>query len=162
MLALLAALLLAGAAAYLIAAPTPAHTVLGKRQSDMLLDRNFNMTQISLESGGTAVQYYAYLASTTAQQQEGYMNVTTVGDCGNRGECIGMLFVFNRTSNLCFWMENTALPLRQSWINYSGRVVYSTDAVPYSTNVICHNGMYVLETYANTTVNGTVGIIGAR
>ena len=57
-----------------------------------------------------------------------------------------MLFAFSNYSNVCFWMENTEIPLKQIWIAANGSVVNESDAVPYSTALICHNGKAVLET----------------
>ena len=131
------------------AAPTPA-------ESNTLLNSRFNTTGITIVNNGTARNYSAYAAITDAQQQQGYMNVTSLGNCDGKSNCIGMLFEFANQSNECFWMKNTAMPLRQTWLNSSGYAVYTYEATPYSTNAICHEGMYVIETAPNFSVYGRV------
>ena len=64
----------------------------------------------------------------------------------------GMLFVYTSEQPLCFWMENTEIPLKQVWINPAGSVVAVYNATPYSTNSVCSNGEYVLETLPNSSI----------
>ncbi len=64
----------------------------------------------------------------------------------------GMLFVYTSEQPLCFWMENTEIPLKQVWINAAGSVVAVYNATPYSTNSVCSNGEYVLETLPNSSI----------
>ncbi len=110
-----------------------------------LLNSKFHVGEIMVGNS----TYYAYIADTTSLQQEGYMNETGIGDCGQTGrQCLGMLFVFGNDSAQCFWMKNTYFALKQSWIS-NGKVSYVYDAVPLSTNVICSNGSMVLETNAS-------------
>ena len=65
----------------------------------------------------------------------------------------GMLFVFERTGPVSFWMKNTRMPLDMLFMDESGRVVFIHErATPYETRSI-HGGdsiRYVLE------VNGGV------
>lgn len=96
--------------------------------------------------------YNVYLAITPEQQEKGLMNVTSIGDCYGNGNCLGMLFVGPNPA--CFWMKDTILPLKQYWI--SGNVIsYVWTGVPESTQTICAQGNFVLET--NTSTNLTIG-----
>jgi uncharacterized membrane protein (UPF0127 family) len=96
--------------------------------------------------------YNVYLAVTLDQQAKGLMNVTSMGDCGGHGNCLGMLFVSPKPP--CFWMKDTPLPLRQYWIS-GNEISYVWTGVPQSTEVICSNGNLVLET--NTSTNFAIG-----
>lgn len=116
------------------------------------LDSYFNISGVQLYSGNGVENYTVYIASNSSQQQRGYMNQTGIGDCGGAENCLGMLFVFRTQSVWCFWMENTEIPLRQSWIATNGTVTYSAVAVPYSTANVCANGTMVLETSPNASI----------
>ncbi len=120
-------------------------------QSSSGLNSTFNVVQLNIQLNGTNTPstYYAYVATTQAQQEQGYMNQTNLGDCRGMSPCIGMLFVFNTTYNLCFWMKNTGLPLKQLWIATNGTVVYEYDGAPYSTEAVCYTAQSVLETSDN-------------
>lgn len=125
--------------------------------SDNLLNMRFGVSKITEHYNNTTTSTYSvYLALTPQQQQEGYMNVSTIGNCNNTGSCLGMLFVFSNYSDECFWMKNTAIPLRQTWINQSGYPVYSYVGKPLSTEPICSYGQYVIETLPNTTISGYI------
>ncbi|MDE1854819.1 MAG: DUF192 domain-containing protein [Candidatus Micrarchaeota archaeon] len=96
-------------------------------------------------------QYNVYIAATPEQQAQGLMNVTEVGTCSGYGNCLGMLFVFGSDSNQCFWMKDTQIPLDQYWIE-NGTITSEAQGTPYSLTPICHNGNWVLETPANTSI----------
>ncbi len=117
------------------------------------LDSTFNATTIFITHGNTTTKYGAYLALTQSQQQQGYMNQSSLGDCKGINPCIGMLFVFNNSYNLCFWMKNTELPLTQAWVAQNGTITYVAQAQPYSTNSICAAGSMVLETSNNQALS---------
>lgn len=125
------------------------------------LDSTFNATDMYLAQGNKTSAYGVYLALTQAQQQQGYMNQTSLGDCKGISPCIGMLFIFSSYSNECFWMENTVLPLRQAWINQSGTITYIYNASPETTKTVCHDGSAVLETSANQalSVGGSIRVL---
>jgi uncharacterized membrane protein (UPF0127 family) len=97
--------------------------------------------------------YYVYIAATPKLMMQGYMNSTTLGNCDNKGNCLGMLFLFNTSQNICMWMKNTEIPLKQVWFNSNGIAVYEVNATPYSTNTICHYGQFVLETNRSIPLN---------
>jgi uncharacterized membrane protein (UPF0127 family) len=104
----------------------------------------------NISIGGS--EYYAYLALTPEQQTKGLMNVTSIGDCYGHGNCIGMLFIFQNSSNLCFWMKDTIISLKQYWIK-NGTITQIAIGAPYSTNVTCYHGDMVLETNASSNFN---------
>ncbi len=133
------------------------HT-LNAQQSIALLNSRFNVTNVTVYNGNRIRTYHAYLAASPAQQAEGYMNVSTIGNCDGMGGCIGMVFAFDQYGTQCFWMENTALRLKQTWLDYNGYPAYSYNATPFSKAVLCHAGTYVVETLQNFTINGTAAI----
>jgi uncharacterized membrane protein (UPF0127 family) len=49
----------------------------------------------------------------------------------------GMLFVFQRSEKLCFWMKNTILPLTAAFIADDGTIVNLADMEPQTTNSHC-------------------------
>ncbi|MFI5412555.1 MAG: DUF192 domain-containing protein [Candidatus Micrarchaeales archaeon] len=116
------------------------------------LDQSFNVIKLNVSIGNSSSVYYAYIASTLQQQEQGYMNQTSIGDCGSRSPCLGMLFLFNNQSYLCFWMHNTEIPLNQLWIAANGTVTYEYVGQPYSNNTICYNAIEVLETLPNQRI----------
>ncbi|MGC8572003.1 MAG: DUF192 domain-containing protein [Candidatus Micrarchaeia archaeon] len=109
---------------------------------------NFPVREIGFKTptSNSINNYYVYIAATTPLQTQGYMNSSSLGNCDGKSPCLGMLFVFNKSQNICMWMKNTEIPLEQIWFNSNGEIVNETMATPYSTNLICNNGQYVLET----------------
>jgi uncharacterized membrane protein (UPF0127 family) len=96
-----------------------------------------------------------YVASTPAQQAQGYMYQHSIGNCNGMGNCLGMLFIMNSTQEICMWMHNTPMPLHQYWIE-NNTITYSYNAVPFSDKTVCHMGNAVLET--NKTIPIGAGI----
>ncbi len=86
-----------------------------------------------------------YIASTQAQQEEGYMHQYSIGNCNGKGNCLGMLFLMNGTQYVCMWMHDTPMPLYQYWIE-NGSIAYSYNGIPFSNRIVCHYGNAVLET----------------
>ncbi|MGC8479769.1 MAG: DUF192 domain-containing protein [Candidatus Micrarchaeia archaeon] len=85
-----------------------------------------------------------YIAQSYTQQITGMMYRNSFDGA------YGMLFVFNSTRQACMWMENTKIPLEQVWINSNGSISFIKNAIPYSTNITCAQGKYVLEVPYNT------------
>ncbi len=81
--------------------------------------------------------YLSYFALNLSQQEQGFMNATYPG-LGN------MVFVFNSTSNHCFWMHDTKFPLNVYWL-VNGVVVYSATLPAESDTPVCHISNAVLE-----------------
>lgn len=109
------------------------------------LNREFEVTQISITQQNATSDYYAYLALNQSQQQLGYMNQTSLGNCNGHSPCIGMLFLFSGENTYCFWMKNTEIPLEQIWFNTNTETHVYTGQ-PYSTATACYPGFAVLET----------------
>jgi len=59
----------------------------------------------------------------------------------------GMLFVFERTEPLAFWMKNTFIPLSVAFISEDGRIVNIEDMAPQTENPHWSKGptRYALE-----------------
>lgn len=59
----------------------------------------------------------------------------------------GMLFVFPDSTQMCFWMKNTPLPLTVAFIDASGRIISLADMQPYSLDPHCAiaPALYALE-----------------
>ncbi|HOE43653.1 MAG TPA: DUF192 domain-containing protein, partial [Rhodoferax sp.] len=49
----------------------------------------------------------------------------------------GMLFVFDRPSEQCFWMKNTLLPLTAAFVADDGTIVNLEDMKPQTTESHC-------------------------
>ncbi len=112
-----------------------------KNNSTAFLNREFGVGTLNIGN----FSYHVYIANTLRLQQLGYMNASGLGNCDGLGRCAGMLFVFSNESAQCFWMKNTFIPLKQSWISDS-RVNYTYSGTPLSQNSICNIGNMVLET----------------
>lgn len=98
--------------------------------------------------------YRVLLATNQTQQLDGLMYATEADLQGLNVS--GMMFVFQRSADECFWMSNTQIPLRQAWIE-SNVIVYVYSATPYSTASKCYNGDEVLEVPAGSNVPVNVG-----
>ena len=59
----------------------------------------------------------------------------------------GMLFVFDRPGQQCFWMKNTLLPLTAAFVADDGTIVNLADMKPQTTDSHCSTApvRYVLE-----------------
>jgi len=59
----------------------------------------------------------------------------------------GMLFVFARPSEQCFWMKNTRIPLTAAFVADDGRIVNLEDMAPMTEDSHCSKEpvRYVLE-----------------
>lgn len=89
------------------------------------------------------------LAVTKEQKQLGYMNRETI--CA---KC-GMLFVFENQQPLSFWMKNTLVPLRISFIDQEGRVINTGVGQPKVTSPSVNSikpAKYVLEVPLESTI----------
>jgi uncharacterized membrane protein (UPF0127 family) len=74
-------------------------------------------TVIINTSSGEEVKVRVEIADDSAEQAQGLMNRTALGE--NRG----MLFVFEEEATLSFWMRNTLIPLSVAYIDSEGRIV---------------------------------------
>lgn len=59
----------------------------------------------------------------------------------------GMLFVFERVDQQCFWMKNTLIPLTAAFVADDGTIVNLADMKPQTTDSHCSSKpvRYVLE-----------------
>ena len=73
----------------------------------------------------------AELASTPQQREIGLMNRTSMG--ANEG----MLFVFERPGQQCFWMKNTLIPLSIAFLADDGSIVNIDSMKPQTLDPHC-------------------------
>ncbi|WP_422199555.1 DUF192 domain-containing protein [Aquabacterium sp.] len=73
----------------------------------------------------------AEVALTPEQHQIGLMHRTSMG--ANEG----MLFVFDRPGQQCFWMKNTLIPLQIAFVADDGTVVNLAEMKPHSLDSHC-------------------------
>ena len=73
----------------------------------------------------------AELALTPEQHQIGLMHRTSMGTHE------GMLFVFDRPGQQCFWMKNTLIPLQIAFLADDGTVVNLAEMKPQSLDSHC-------------------------
>ena len=123
----------------------------------------FAVEHIDINSHGSNsnIQGYVYVASTSSEQTQGLMGITSFGNCNGfaafESECIGMIFPVSSTQQICLWMHDTPIPLLQVWISENGTVTALYQAQPESDKSVCYPGMYVLETKQNLQI--TIGSV---
>lgn len=129
---------------------------------------NFNVTclEIKSENGSSPLDGVVYVANSVAQQEQGFMNVTSFGSCNGAATsakpCIGMIFNFSSSQSLCFWMHDTEIPLEQVWLAANGTVTYVYQAQAENNTSVCYYGKYVLETLPQEPVNvGSTVVFGS-
>jgi uncharacterized protein len=83
----------------------------------------------------------AELALTPEQREIGLMNRSTMGAND------GMLFVFERPAQQCFWMKNTLIPLAIAFLADDGSIVNIDSMKPQTLDPHCSEKpvRYVLE-----------------
>ena len=83
----------------------------------------------------------AEVAQTPEQRAIGLMNRPTMGAND------GMLFVFERPGQQCFWMKNTLLPLSVAFLDDAGTVVNIEDMKPQDETTHWSRGfaLYAVE-----------------
>ena len=148
--ALLAIGLLAPVAATWV--PTPASA---QAEQPMLLP--VDPEPLVVEASGGEVRFAIEIADDDAERSAGLMFRRVMPD--DRG----MLFVFENTRRVSFWMKNTPMPLDLVFIDEKGIVTEIRQGVPYSTASIASQAevRFVLEVKAGTAQK--VGIVaGSR
>ena len=81
-------------------------------------------TLVIYGSGGKEVEVRVEVADDLAEQAEGLMDRTVLGE--NRG----MLFVYTEERELSFWMKNTLIPLSIAFIDSESRIIDIQDMKP--------------------------------
>lgn len=83
----------------------------------------------------------AQVATTPEQRQIGLMLRTDMP------QQEGMIFLFEQSSQQCFWMKNTLLPLTAAFVADDGRIVNLVDMKPQTLDAHCSQEpvRYVLE-----------------
>lgn len=86
-------------------------------------------------------QLVAEVAATAEERNMGLMHRPSMPE--NRG----MLFVFDRPSNYCFWMKDTLIPLTILFLDEQQRVIQVNDMEPLSETPHCvrQPALYALE-----------------
>lgn len=110
--------------------------------------------EIKLQNG-SSVTVEAEIADTEETRNYGYMERESIPDG------TGMLFVFEKTQRLSFWMKNTPHPLSIAFIDSHGKIRDIFDMKPYSlastiSSVSCKYALEVPQGWFDT-VGVTVG-----
>ncbi|HEY2560353.1 MAG TPA: DUF192 domain-containing protein [Caldimonas sp.] len=98
-----------------------------------------HLEQIRLTAGIHVIK--AELATTPEQREIGLMNRPSM-EAND-----GMLFVFERPGQQCFWMKNTLIPLSVAFLADDGSVVNVDDMAPQTFDGHCSTApvRFVLE-----------------
>lgn len=98
-----------------------------------------NLQRIKLMAGMYVID--AQLAMTPEQRQIGLMQRKDMP------QHEGMIFVFEQSSQQCFWMKNTILPLTAAFVADDGTIMNMADMEPQTTDSHCSTKpvRYVLE-----------------
>jgi uncharacterized membrane protein (UPF0127 family) len=98
-----------------------------------------NLQRVKLSTGMHLID--AQVASTPEQRQIGLMLRKEMP------QHEGMVFVFEKASQQCFWMKNTLLPLTAAFVDDDGTIVNLADMKPETTDSHCSTKpvRYVLE-----------------
>jgi len=87
------------------------------------------LPRIQLQAGMHQIQ--AQVAANPDQRSIGLMHRAEMP------QSEGMLFAFEQTSQQCFWMKNTLLPLTAAFIADDGTIVNLADMKPQTTDAHC-------------------------
>jgi uncharacterized protein len=106
------------------------------------------------ETAGGDKRFSIEVAEDPVSRQRGLMFRRTMDD--DRG----MLFVFQQSSQLGFWMQNTPMPLDLLFIGEDGAVRAIEQGVPFSTDPIAPpvRAQFVLELKAGTAEKAGIAI----
>ena len=98
-----------------------------------------NLQRAKLTAGMYVID--AQVAQTPEQRQIGLMQRKAMP------QHEGMIFVFEQSSQQCFWMKNTLLPLTAAFVADDGTIVNMADMKPETTESHCSATpvRYVLE-----------------
>lgn len=119
--------------------------------------RNAQLSTIQLQkSGGKLVELEVEIADENEERQHGLMGRS------NLDEGTGMLFIFDQTQPLYFWMKNTLIPLDILFFDGEGSFVSRATMLPCTTNDCPSYGSgggakYALEVNAGEAETEDVG-----
>lgn len=104
-------------------------------------------TPLTFEADGEVVSFQIEIADTEERRARGLMFRTDLP------EDRGMLFVFEQTRPVGFWMKNTPLPLDLVFIDEEGTVIDILPGEPFSTASIAPDApsRFVLELHQGTS-----------
>lgn len=140
----LAALALAFAAVLSAFTPPAAGHASAQEGQPMILP--VDPAPLMVETAGGARPFTVEVADDDRERSAGLMFRTEMDDDH------GMLFVFEQTRRLAFWMKNTPMPLDLVFIGADGRVVAVLAGEPFSVAPIAPEApaRFVLELKAGT------------
>ncbi len=131
-------------------------TQTSTEKNNLLSRFGVSCLRVQDSNGNSVLDGWVYVATGQAELEQGFQNVTGFGDCNGfavqANSCYGMIFVFPTTQDLCFWMHNTIMPLRQSWISENGTVTAIYTASPETDTTVCHSAKYVLESAPSSPI----------
>jgi uncharacterized membrane protein (UPF0127 family) len=98
--------------------------------------------------------YKLQVASTVADKQKG------LGGRSDLSPNRGMEFPYGKTTELCFWMKDTLIPLDMIWLDSHRQVVeIKTDVQPQSyPKSYCAQAQYVVELHAGQVAQAGIHI----
>jgi len=140
----LAALALAFAAVLSAFSPPAGGLAFAQQGAPMILP--VDPAPLTIETAGGERRFSIEIADDDRERSAGLMFRTEMRDDH------GMLFVFEQTRRLAFWMKNTPMPLDLVFIGADGRIVAILKGEPFSIAPIAPEApaRFVLELKAGT------------
>lgn len=140
----LAALALAFAAVLSAFTPSAGGLAFAQQGEPMILP--VDPAPLAIETAGGERRFSIEIADDDRERSAGLMFRTEMRDDH------GMLFVFEQTRRLAFWMKNTPMPLDLVFIGADGRIVAILEGEPFSIAPIAPEApaRFVLELKAGT------------
>lgn len=122
--------------------------VVDKGSNPVIMNTNLPVKKLSISSGNSSNEFQVEIAATDAQRKVGLMNRKSLDE--NKG----MLFIFQSSGLINFWMKNTLITLDMVFIDSNGYIKHiarnaspctssnDQDCPLYSSKV---SAQYVLE-----------------
>ncbi len=128
----------------MLAGLSPVSTAYSQSGQPMLLP--IDPAPLIVETSAGAQEFSVEVADENAERSRGLMFRRDLP------ERRGMLFVFETTRRVAFWMKNTPLPLDLIFIGEDGHVLAILQGEPFSEAPIAPNGpvRFVLEVHEGT------------
>lgn len=130
----------------LMSGPAPRAAAFEQAESGDPMILPVDPAPLVVETAGGERRFSIEVADDDRERSAGLMFRTEMNDAH------GMLFVFEQTRQLAFWMKNTPMPLDLVFIGGNGRVVGILRGEPYSTAPLAPEApaRFVLELKAGT------------